>query len=640
MKFAKAYRSGMKKSARIVTLDNVAKVSAVVTPLLLGIGGWQMTRIAQERREPLDTYKETSSQIGTLSVSDVAKQRDILFSTMQLNRIDLVRRIAAYIDARISYELIKEENSIVRSTPNNSARALQIIEKRANFERIRQEVFEPLIVGALQSNEEEVAQAIILSVPGSASFRQRIDAGREDVRDIAGRAASSPGAGIPLSLLDFAVSAQAEGVVRLLLDRGVEPGFWTINRAISTRNERLLRDVLEKLRRNSAISFAVWSYAAKYATPNQIDIIASAGLANDTGTIIGESPILVQAAQAYRFDLIPNLVRAGFSPLRSSVDARDEIINLTTKSFESGFIGRTRQEEIQFENTIHALCQEYLRTRRRFSDLRSQFRFLESVQMKLDASVASVFSAILPFGGVETIDCLGEFYGLRRFSSERQYALLVDTLFRNERPARLLRERFGFPLHLVDAQDVGLAHIAAERNNPELLYYLDRNGVNLRTNDRNGRSLWAYAIDSRWSRISNESNVMFRIELEDFDRLVRAIVRRIPINSLDGRGWAPLHYAVQQGDFNKIRVLLEYQPPLNQLTRDGDSVLSLARNPELFIALYGLGARAPGVIPICQRANELTSWIRTNGSLYRPINATEANWDPESAVREAAKNCT
>jgi hypothetical protein len=97
---------------RRFTLDNISKIAAIGTPIILGVGGWYLTDIWNTREENISTYAKTSAAIGKLSVSDAAAQRDVLFSIIQLGRTDVLKRVASYIEARIANEADAAESKI------------------------------------------------------------------------------------------------------------------------------------------------------------------------------------------------------------------------------------------------------------------------------------------------------------------------------------------------------------------------------------------------------------------------------------------------------------------------------------------------------------------------------------------------
>src|SRR5258707_1855935 len=92
-----------------LTLDNLSKLAAIGTPILVGLFGWYSTEVWKARDENLSTYEKTSGSIGKLSVGDAAAQRDALLSIIQLGRPDLLKRVASYIDVRITSQEDSEQ---------------------------------------------------------------------------------------------------------------------------------------------------------------------------------------------------------------------------------------------------------------------------------------------------------------------------------------------------------------------------------------------------------------------------------------------------------------------------------------------------------------------------------------------------
>jgi hypothetical protein len=159
----KAHRRNRRKrklsSARRIlawlTLDTISKVAAIGTPIVLGVGGWYLSDVWKSREENLLTYEKTSAAIGKASVVDAAGQRDLLLSVMQLGRADLLKRVASYIDARLTSEADAARQKIQSEKfASPQEQSLEIARTQGKYRTLRSEIFLPLLIGAINAGDD------------------------------------------------------------------------------------------------------------------------------------------------------------------------------------------------------------------------------------------------------------------------------------------------------------------------------------------------------------------------------------------------------------------------------------------------------------------------------------------------------
>jgi hypothetical protein len=204
------FRRALWRTLSWLTLDTVSKIAAIGTPILVGIVGWYSTEIWKD--ENISTYEKTSAAIGKLSVLDTPGQRDALFSTIQLGRADLLKRVSSYIEARITTEMDNEKQKLSAdstiSSPDQRTQAL--IKILTKYRELRTEIFQPLLLGAIAAGDISVAQSIVEAVPGVLELYRPVTIG------------NNLSTHEPWNLLDHAVKARSEPLVRYFLNKGLE----------------------------------------------------------------------------------------------------------------------------------------------------------------------------------------------------------------------------------------------------------------------------------------------------------------------------------------------------------------------------------------------------------------------------------
>lgn len=607
-----------------LTLDSLSKTAAIITPLILAAGGWYFADIWKAREDSIKVYEKTASAIGALSVADVAKQRDVLFSIIQLDQPELVRRVASYIAARIEYEANASEYAIRFRPVDAKVTSSEVAALKLKYTTITKEIFLPLIIGAINAHDIEVAKTLLDAVPSASRF-DRIIVGENKRSNV----------GELWSLLDFAVAANSEEMTQHLLARRIEPRAWTLKTAIDVGNKAIFESVAKATAREYGVSFPVWQHAATNATPVQINYLAGLGFASaGIGTAIGSKPTVVVAAKAFRYQNVEALFSAGFSAFSAAIDQGEDVMGSVADAFfaERASFGPRSQND-QVAKTIHALCKQYLKENSNFRKLSSELELIGIDRLKSEDSRRRVLRTVLETGSPEIVQCLAEFYEFQSLSSEQRGELLFDIANGASESARSLFERHAFPIDPSTYRGETLIMRAANRGDIALLQYLASRGANGKALDKSGEGIWTYAIRSNFNEIRTQRDALFGVQVKEFEALTTTIAGVVGIEIADGKGRTALHIAVSNANPEKIKAVLRRNPKLDEVTKLGETALSLAaEKPEIYLYLYGHGARAAGKIRSCTTAQQLLQHVANRFS-------DEDGAKPSDLVNAAAREC-
>jgi hypothetical protein len=332
------------------TLDNVSKIAAIGTPILVGLVGWYSTDVWKARDENISTYEKTSSAIGKLSVLDTTGQRDAVFSTIQLGRADLLKRVSSYIEARITTEMDNEKEKLSEdrtiSSPIAHTQALRKIITK--YRELRSEIFLPLVLGAIAAGDISVVQSIVEAVPGVLELKRSVPINNDlNVWEL-------------WNLLDHAVQARSEPLVRYFINKGMQVNYWTVKIAIHGGDDSILDLVGRSLPKNFGIVKEVWKHAAQVASSSQIRVLTQAGLGKAAvGAPINE--IISIAANRARYEVLDSLFDAGFSPYAATLDQRKEVMNAVAEAYLQAWLAYSVPDLRPFAKTIRSLCRQYMK---------------------------------------------------------------------------------------------------------------------------------------------------------------------------------------------------------------------------------------------------------------------------------------
>jgi hypothetical protein len=587
------------------TLDNISKIAAIGTPILIAVGGWYLSNVWKTRDQNISTYEKTSAAIGKLSVQDTDHQRDALFSIIQLSRPDLLRRVAAYIEARIDAQESAEQWKITSANGSgDEARNTALFQSKVKFSSLRNDIFQPLVVGAINANDPEVAESLVDAVPSVLQFSTRVP----DASD-----ASSSNL---LNLLDYAVKAKSKRLVSYLLSKGQQAHFWTVNLALDSGNAAILEEVARASAKNTSINYYVWAHAAKSATPEQIRILAGNGFGRSAGTPINQPPVLSIAADNFAFANLKPLFDVGFSPFVSTIDQRKELMGEASYSYLSKNISGS-PDQSALTKTISILCAQYAKEGVSASKLIAEFELAGEHYPKsvIDSSRQVVLWQLFEGKDSDAIDCALKFYEIDRLPEAGKLEVLIENAIGRDGAAQLLIEKFNFPF---DGREEPTQETpgmrAAARADIGFLDYLIKRKVELSGQDRDGKTIWNYFINSNFNDIPQRSNAIFYISSRRFHETAAKIAEAVKIDLPDSKGLTALHIAINSANAEKLKAIVALKPNLDALTKGGQSALSMAAStPGFYMYLYGAGARAPGKIEVCNTAIELAKAINDQG---------------------------
>ncbi|MBR0831350.1 ankyrin repeat domain-containing protein [Bradyrhizobium manausense] len=610
-----------------LTLDNISKIAAIGTPIIVGLVGWYSTEIWKARNENIATYEKTTASIGKLSVLETTAQRDALFSIIQLGRVDLLKRVSSYIEARITTEMDREKQKLqddrtISSVPERTAALIKILTK---YRDLRSEIFQPMVLGAIAAGDISVAQSLVEAVPGVLKLERHIPI------------SNNFSAYEPWNLLDEAVQARSQPMVRFLLQKGMPVNYWTVNLAIDGRDNVILDLVAQALPKKSGVVRAVWEHAARAANPSQIRVLARNDLGKGaSGTPTDQTPIVSIAANQFRYEILGSLFEAGFSPYAATLDQRKEVISEAADAYRQTWLNWSVPDPQPFGKTILALCHRYMEEGVTISkivpelELGDQFAKLSANTVRGD-----VLHTLFEGMNVNAIDCAASFYEFAKLDKAEKTSILMEQAIGEKNAALFLIDRYQFPIDgVLGAREESIGMRAAARNDIALISFLMQHNVDLSRQDKEGNSIWHYAINSEFNRIAKRDEVTFYLHVKQFRELVSKLASAVDINLKDREGQTAVHLAVKNGNAEKIKAIIALKPNLNAVTSDGDTALSLsAGKPPFYVYLFGQGARNPGKIADCDVAKKLLASINTHDYLKKEDS-------PEPAVRAAApKDC-
>ncbi|PPA01899.1 hypothetical protein C4E44_22235, partial [Pseudomonas sp. MWU12-2312b] len=588
-------------------LDLVAKIGAIVTPILLAMGGWYFSSIASDKDVTLKRFAESSALLSAISGEDIAKQRDALFSLIDIERPDLLKRSIAYVNVSLEFDHTRRIQDIRRElwnmgSPNAQEERLSAEELRYSDEK--EMLFYPLLLAAIRAKDSESVRILI---EGAPMLLQAIRLVEHDKNFY-----------YQESVLDYAIDAGSRDLVDYFIERGVEPHFWSVNKAIDIRNPVILKAVAQKIPSDFKIAWNIWTHVAAKGTASDVGQLAALGLAKQTGTAIGSQPIVTQAAMAYRWEVVDALIKAGFPILDISDENPHELLSVVAQKYNNDRLElfKLEPDAQPFSRTLTTICKAYLKQGISDANVRQQQRFTTISAPQQDADRRAVFESIFAAQAWDAFDCVGRFFAWNKLSSDDYNDLTPDAALQKGAIERLISQH-GFPIGLVNNGGRNLALQIASYGNVAALKFVSERGLSLSQLDKRGEGIFSAILDSEFNKV--DKSPTHSLKKQQLSGLLDFAVAKVGIDFQDAQGYTAMMIATRRGDSTQMSEVLRYKPNLNFMAADNQTVLSLsAKQPQRYMELYNMGARASGVIQDCDAFRELYNSIPDLDSLYRP----------------------
>jgi ankyrin repeat protein len=613
-----------------ISLDSLSKLAAISTPILLAIAGWYFSALASDKDITLKRFSESSTLLAAISGQNTDKQRDALFSLVDIERPDLLRRSVAYLNANLEFKHRQLSEGIERdywSTPKPNPAEEQLRAEDFRYRQEKEQLFYPLLLGAIAAKDSESVRIIVDGAPALLGTQQMVE-----IKDKVS---------VLQTPLDYAIDTRSRDLVEFFLTKGVQPGFWSVNKAIDSGDAQILRAVAQRTSRDWAVASPIWEHVAAKGSQSDVELLTMLGFARNIGTAIGTQPILTEAALSYRADTVWALIQAGFPVSEIDDEQSHELMSIISRKYNHDRIEifNLPPDTEAFERTIATVCAAYLQQRISESDIRLRQRFTKVEKAEIDADRDQVFEAIFDAKAWRAFDCVRRFYAFDKLDADHYEDLARSAAIKDGVLERLITQ-YGFPTDIKDYDGRNLALQVASFGNVHALKLLVQRGLDLKQLDNNGRGIYSAILDSEFNKV--DDTVIRSLELRRLAELLQLAVLKVGINFQDKRGFTAIMIAARNRSADQMKEILRYKPNLNLSTADHDTVLSLtARDPQRYLELYSIGARAPGMIDSCETFRELLTRVMELQWMYRPSDKdgkTWGNdrWNPEDAVRASA----
>lgn len=623
----------MRRRSVAQSLDLIAKVGAIVTPILLAVIGWYFSSLASDKDVTLKRFAESSALLSAISGKDTTKQRDALFSLIEIERPDLLRRSVAYVNVNLEFEHTRRIQDIQREFWNVPRPNAEEERRRAEDLRYRNEketLFYPLVLGAVTAKDSASVRVLIEGAPMLLNTSLLVEQEKNNYYQE--------------NLLDYAIEAGSRDLVDYFLANGVEPHFWSVNKAIDVRDPEILKAVALRIPRDFGLVWEIWKYVAAKGTVSDVQQLAAVGLAKYTDTAIGERPIVTQAATAYRWAVVDALLQAGFPVLDISDVNPHELLSVVANKYNNDRFDffSLRPDTQEFARTITTICSAYLKQGISDADVRQRQRFTKISDLERYADRHAVFQSIFVAQAWDAFDCVGQFFDFDKLGTD-DYVDLISAAAPAEGVIERLISQHGFPINLLDFKGRNLALQIAHYGNAAALKFVAKRGLNLRQLDKSGYGIYSAILDSEFNKVDDKlTSFLQKQKLSD---LLDIAVAKVGIDFQDAQGYTAMMIATRRENGTQMSEVLRHKPNLNITAADKQTVLSLsAKHPVTYMELYTMGAREPGVIQDCDTFRELNERIAHLEWAYRPHDKDgepwgDDRWNPLATARASAPHC-
>jgi ankyrin repeat protein len=628
-------RRGVRRRRKTDFLNLLAKVGAILTPILLAVGGWYFSALASDRDLTLKRFSESSALLSAISGQDIGKQRDALFSLIEIERPDLLRRSVAYLNANLEFEHTRRLASIQRefwNTPKPNKEEERRLAEDALYNDEKEKLLFPLVLAAIAAKDTVSVRILVDGAPTLLEAQRMVEV-QKNLYNLN-------------NLLDYAIDAGSRDLVEYFLSRGVQPHFWSVNKAIDSRDPEILNVVAQKTPRDFQLAWQIWTHVAAKGTASDVQQLAALGFARENGTAHGEPSIVAQAALAYRWEVVDALLQAGFPVLEISDSQPHELMSMVATKYDTDRynISILRPDTNAFARTIMTICGAYRRQGISEADVQQRQRFTENpAPEQIVADARAVFESIFDAQTWEAFDCVAEFFAFDKLSTD-DYLDLVGSAALHDGVIERLIAQYRFPINLTDLDGRNLALQIAMRGNTAALKFVAERGLNLKQLDKNGRGIYSAILDSGINKVDNRA--IHFLQLRKLSELLDFAVSKVGIDFQDAQGDTAMMIATRHEDGVQMSEILRRNPNLNLTAADKQSVLSIsAKQPQTYMELYSAGARAPGVIEDCEVFRALVQRIGELSWAYRPFDKDgkpwgEDRWNPQATARAGAPQCT
>jgi hypothetical protein len=612
------------------SIEMMSKIAGIVTPILLAIGGWYFANSGAAKELTFKQFSESSKMTAAISGNDIEKQRDILFSLIEIERPDLLRRSIGYLKASIdtkSDEVQAQTGRDLTTKRISSTEAQERIKQaRSDAGRNIENLFRPLLYGALAANDEKVAKIFLETVPEAEKMKRLVWVDEKT--------------GIYEYPLDVAVKSSSLELVELLLKMGAEPYFWTVNSAIDRRDSAILQMVARKLNLDYAITWEVWEHVAKNGSPEQINQLIQVGFPKSgLETAIGDAPLVEQAALAGKPNNLRALALAGAPVIYITEIHPDDLLLVIAENYykQRWNLFDLRPDRKVFGDVMLEACSIYRSQQIKESYVAESQRYLPESKKSAKHEKQKVIEVVMDAKAWSALACLADYFNIKNTPPD-EYLDIFSSALRSDYAYRLLIEKYAFPLSASFADGTPIAATAIKWADVEGLKYLKQRGVNFQSLHRDGRGIY-YTLFQNENLPDQSDRVGYVSHIREFADKLSFAVEQTGIEFKDQTGFTPIMYAIKSMSTPLIREVLRYKPNLNQKSVNGETVLSLAlTKPKLYAQLYQMGARDPGKVEYCGDVSKATiDEISKLDSMYRPINAED--WELSSTARKSAGEC-